>query len=47
MKTNKEGLTYLEWFNAATRFNANAVSWEAGRKHWRLGVDPTEFAVIK
>lgn len=52
-KTNDEGMTWAEWYNAAlfgvrplTQQDAAAVrsGWQLMRREWREGVDPTEWA---
>lgn len=49
MKTpvNKEGLTFIDWYNAACRYNAFAVTEGKARRAWLRGEDPTEYAVRK
>jgi len=42
--TNREGLTFHEWFKAANAWGANVVDKDTGRKAWMAGEDPTEYA---
>jgi hypothetical protein len=44
---NKEGLTFYEWYNAATRWDEDAVSYRRAKRAWERGEDPTEYAVRK
>jgi hypothetical protein len=56
MKTNREGLTWVEWYNAATCFNKIDERYDGtaeGMEHnfvlykaWLNGEDPTEYANI-
>lgn len=38
--TNKEGLTFREWLNAA---GIDSISTRVKRAAWEAGEDPTEF----
>lgn len=41
---NSQGLTFLEWFHTATFMHGGTPSSE-DRLAWRLGVDPTDYAI--
>ena len=48
-KTNREGLTFREWYAAATCWAARGAAecWlplQLARHEWSEGVDPTEWA---
>lgn len=45
---NRDGMTWLEWFQAATAFGAVCRPGHADRwlAEWFAGVDPTEMNVI-
>lgn len=43
-RTNREGLTFWEWFKAANHWNPSAVDEKTARAAWRAGEDPTEYA---
>lgn len=46
--TNREGLTFAEWLNAANAFRARGrrlVAESRTRAAWQAGEDPSEWAV--
>ncbi len=43
MKTNREGMTFREWLNAAQCFGRR-IDRRVAREAWERGEDPTEYA---
>lgn len=44
MATNREGLTFQEWKNAANFGRKIEVDIKVARKAWGAGEDPTEYS---
>ena len=42
-RMNREGMTLVEWSNAANAFG-KVIEGAAARHEWQAGVDPTEYA---
>lgn len=45
-RTNREGLTFPEWFRAANFARRVPMGVDPARKAWNRGDDPTEYAAI-
>lgn len=43
---NREGLTFAEWFRAATFARSIPLRMDVARKAWKSGEDPTEYAAV-